>query len=494
MTTEIEPEGGAGETRGTQAGLNWRAWILILAVTGTVCCFKLGSARSLTEHEIYVAAGAKQMAQDHDWLLPKVGDHLWLEKPPLLHWLTIATATLSGGFSESAVRLPSVLAGVGVVIIVSLLTFRWFGRRVAVFAALLQTTMVYFVTYARLAEAEMLLAFIVVLALFVFVRLHSIGQKDPEPQPRLALPFWLLVGVSNMAKGLGFGPALILSPCVTFLLLKRDPAAWRRTISWPGIALGMAIAVAWPLTVALNVPEAREIWRQEIERRATGGPGYYQPWWYYLATVPWQLLPWTLTLLIAAPASLGQARRQPASADRFIWCWGIVPIVLLSMFSGKHHHYIISCLCAFTPLSAMGLLRFGTRFAAGTVAVVVAGILVVHASILPKHDRSRDDRDFLRSVRSLVPPGAPLAATGGREIARHIFYVDPPPDGIWNPNDLSKRFNRTPFYLIARGREQSQLEKLGKVEKIAESRHSRNEKTPADRFGLFKIAPVQISP
>ncbi len=342
-----------------------------------------------------VAGGAKQMALDHDWLFPKIGNRLWLEKPPLLHWLVVVSAKLLGGFSETAVRLPSVLAGLGVVIVMTMLSLRWFGPRVAIFTALLQTTMVYFITYARLVEAEMLLAFIVVLALFVFVRLHSIGGAWPRPHRHLALLFWGLVGLSNMAKGLGFGPALILAPCVAFLILQRDRAAWRRMISWPGLALGLAIALAWPVTVVISAPEARELWRAEIVRRAVGWTGYEQPWWYYLTTVPWQLLPWTLALLFAAGPSFARAWQRPDSPDRFIWCWGIVPIVLLSLFHGKHHHYIISCLCAFSPLCALGLLRFGIRFAAASVAVAIGGIFFVHARILPASDRSRDDRDFL---------------------------------------------------------------------------------------------------
>jgi 4-amino-4-deoxy-L-arabinose transferase-like glycosyltransferase len=76
------------------SSLGWRIWLLIPSVVIAVCCFKLGDARTLTEHEIYVAGGAKQMASDHDWLFPRFGDHFWLEKPPLLHCLTIVSAKL----------------------------------------------------------------------------------------------------------------------------------------------------------------------------------------------------------------------------------------------------------------------------------------------------------------------------------------------------------------------------------------------------------------
>ena len=113
-----------------RASLGWRAWVLILSISIATCCFKLGDTRTLTEHEIMVAGGAKQMALDHDWLFPKIGNRLWLEKPPLLHWLVVVSAKLLGGFSEAAVRLPSVLAGLGVVVVMTMLSLRmvWSAR------------------------------------------------------------------------------------------------------------------------------------------------------------------------------------------------------------------------------------------------------------------------------------------------------------------------------------------------------------------------------
>lgn len=475
------------ESTVANASFGWRGWLLVLSISAALCCFELGSARALTDHEVLVAGGAKQMLLDHDWAFPKIGDHLWLEKPPLLHWIVIGSAKLFGGFSEASARLPSVIAGLGVVVIISLLAIRWFGERVAIFTALVQTTTVYFITYARLVEAEMLLAFLVVLALYVFVRLHSIGARWPQPRPYLAFLFWGLIGLSNMAKGLGFGPVLILAPCVAFLILKRDRVAWKRMISWSGWAVGFAIALAWPIIIARQVPEAGELWRAEIARRALGWSGYHQPAWYYLMTAPWQLLPWTPALLLIVAPSLARAWRQPDSPDRFIWCWALVPIVLLSLFQGKHHHYIISCLCALSPLCALGLLRGGTRLAIACVALASAGILFVHAYILPRSDPSKDDRDFLVAVRGALSSDLPLVATGYQELARYIFYIDPPPQGIWDVSNLERRAPQTSFYLVARLGDQARLAGLGKIEVMLQSRHTRKEQGPADRFTLFRI-------
>ncbi len=474
--------------RNQHPSLGWRGWLLVVSVSMTVCCFKLGDARALTEHEIYVAGGAKQMMLDRDWLFPKIGDQLWLEKPPLLHWLVAISATMFGGFTEATVRLPSALAGVGVVVLMTSLALHWFGTRVALVTGLVQTTAVYFITYARLAEADMVLALVVVSALFVFVRLHSIGGAWLKPSRHLAVLFWGLVGLSNLAKGPGFGPLLILTPCVGFLTWQRNRAGWRRMVSWPGFALAIALGVSWPLVAASRSPEALELWRRLIVGRALTGSGFGQPWSYYLTTWIWQLLPWTMALFLAAGGSLRRAKHQPDSPDRFLWCWAVLPIALLSFSHGKHHHYIIASLCAFSPLIALGLLRCGPRIATTCIVLAIAGCLYVHARVLPAQDPARYDRDFLRSVRSLVPPTVPLAATGGPEIARHIFYIEPPPEGVQNPADLAKRFAKIPiFYLIARRSVEPQLTRLGHLGVVAQSKYTRKEKNPADRFTLFRI-------
>lgn len=477
--------GPAGEPE----SFGWRNWFLVFAVGIVACGFQLGAARTLTEHEVWVAGGAKQMAIDHDWIFPKIGDQLWLEKPPLLHWLPIISAKLSGGFSEATVRIPSVLASLGVVGLMTAVAHRWFGRRVAIFTGLIQTTAVYFITYARLAEAEMLLAFFIVMALFVFVHLHAIGVPEPASHPALAVWFWIIVGASNLAKGLGFGPAMILAPCAAYLFWNRDRVGWRRMISWPGLIIGLVIALGWPVAVILlRAPDARALWESTLKLRTLGGM-HDEPWWYYLTTPWWQLLPWTPALLLAVAPSIGRARRDLKSPDRFIWCCFLVPIALLTLFHGKHHHYIIASLCLVSPLCALGLLRIRPYAAAAVVALVLAGMLYVHARVLPARDRCRDDVEFLKSVRARVPSNVPLAATGGQEIARAMFYVDPMPQGVFYPSNLDRYFSGKEFYLIARRREESSLKRFGAVEVIAESRHTRDEHNPADRFALFHIEP-----
>src|SRR5712664_1230637 len=69
----------------------------------------LGSVE-LKHEEPRRALPALHMLASGDWLVPRVGSDPYLRKPPLLNWVIALSCTLSGGTSDRAVRLPSVLS------------------------------------------------------------------------------------------------------------------------------------------------------------------------------------------------------------------------------------------------------------------------------------------------------------------------------------------------------------------------------------------------
>ncbi len=536
--------------------LGWAAYVCLAGFALFVYGFNLGGF-ALTEHELPTASGARTMVLTGDWILPRLGPRLWLERPPLSQWLAALAAMLLGGFTEVTVRVPSVLAGVGIVLLVAHLASRWFGRTVGILAGMVQATTFYTLTYARLAEGDIILAVIVVAATVVFVHLQSIAPHDAARVRRRAILLWLLVGLSNVAKAPLLGAGLMLGPALAWLVWRRDWPGCRRLLSPAGIALALVLAAAWPVLALTRAPAdvaLRSL--HHVLRRALGRLAGVEPeaWWYYLSTVPWQLLPWTVAPLFVVRSSVRRAWDDRDSPDRFLWCCALLPVAVFSLFPGKHHHFLISTLPAFSPLAALGLIRCGDLIRARSPAIVRAGIvslvvlpqaalviagvvarrfsplaveiwvagitsaaaalLVValsirgrpraalialvaatvlisveyHGWIQPAHDRSRLDRTFLKAVDALVPADAPLVAVGDIEIARHVFYVRSTLQMASMPSDVASRVQGAPtVFVLARGSDRDKFAPLGSVTQISQSEHSRYERTPADRFTLFRI-------
>src|SRR5207244_2391048 len=50
-------------------------------------------------------------------------------------------------------------------------------------------------------------------------------------------------------------------------------------------------------------------------------------------------------------------RGQGRTPERFLWCWALLPLFLLSLAQGKHHHYLLHALAPWAILAALGAVR-----------------------------------------------------------------------------------------------------------------------------------------
>lgn len=353
--------------------------LLVLVYGGSLFLFRLGEARTFSGHEGLVAQISREMLASGDWLVPRIGGQPWLEKPPLPHWCVAVAGAVHRIVDEDAARLPSVLIGLIGILTMTLLVQRWFGGQRGLLTGLILATSYYVVTYARLAEADIYLWTLIIgcMAAFSAEWVRTEGPSLPHQNWRRWI-FFALLGLTQLTKGPLFGAVLVLLPCLVFLInvaldeIRRQQkvgfgmlARTLRPFFWfmhPGILLGLAVATFWPLLIVYRFPEAGELWWMHTFGRVTG-PKVLNPapWWYYLSTMPWQLLPWTPCVFLGMAVSLGRAWQQPRGADRFLWIWFGTQFVLLSAVSAKHHHYLIHALPPCAAWGSEGLLRVFER-------------------------------------------------------------------------------------------------------------------------------------
>lgn len=338
-----------------ERGLGLRNALILASFTATLLAWQLGSARTITVHEGYVVEGAREMLTTGDWLVPRIGGEPWLEKPPLAHWFVSTSMWLFDDTGEFAARLPSALCGlIGVLIFASLIA-RYCGPTTGLLAGLIQATTISFVTYARLAEADIYLWVLVIGALAVFTR----NQIEPVGQLRWfngRLMFFALLGLTQLTKGPMFGAVLVMAPVLGFLFSQPNRTSFLWLLNVPGILIFAVIACAWPFFIAQNHPEAITLWAQHTFGRLTEECVNPKPFWYYFSILPWQIFPWTLAVLPALPASIRRAWNEPRSLDRLFCLWFVLPLLLLSVPRGKHHHYLLHSLPPCSYWAALGLV------------------------------------------------------------------------------------------------------------------------------------------
>jgi 4-amino-4-deoxy-L-arabinose transferase-like glycosyltransferase len=472
-----------------------RDYWMVALFTLLLYAIVLACGGPLTMHEGVLSQTTKAMLADHDWLVPHYGDAPWLERPPLPQWISCAICTVIGHCDrEWNVRIGPALAGTLTVLLTLWLAGRLFGRATGIVSALILSTMYNFVRYSTLAEADIFLAPIVAGALCCFAYAELIRVPQPSDgnhflgkRPWCVLLFFVLLGMTNLVKGLVFGMVIVMAPIGVFMIWNADLAtnvATTRTYSrnlliflglfgWACVAkalglrmsLGLGpmalfflwnirlytrylwlwgwlafavVALPWPLLAYERYPDAVEVWTFDLQGRLSAN--YLgEPPWYYFTSLTWVSQPWAIAAGGGLLLTCRSVWNQGSPALRFIWCWAWMPILIFSLADGKHHHYMLHYLAPWAMLAAHALvwswgnlavrLNLGRNIigvAAGIFAVVFVLYCAGFAYKGAYLHRSRDDTAFLMDARRAVPPSAPLmihSAEEALEGLRMQFYL-----------------------------------------------------------------------
>lgn len=347
------------ESGGKLSGWDYGVLAVFSAVLFGYACF---GGRVLTQHEARLPQASIEMAQAGEWLVPTCGGRPWLERPPLPHWMTIGVASVFNVWDQVWVfRIPSALAGVACVLMTGWLAARLFGREIGVLSGLMLATSFEFVHYSWLAEEDIYLAAAVLVGMVLFVKM----EFSPTPammiesrsffgnRTKQVWMFFFILGLTNLVKGLLFAAVMVGLAGGSYLLLSGEPKRVLRYVwLWGTIVFGIA-AAWWVVAVSVRHPEMLSIWSGDLKNR-TEGTWSRTPFWMYGETLLWALLPWTPAAVAGLWVTYKKAKEVPGSAERWLWCWSIVPIVFLSIPSHKHHHYLVPCLAPWGILSALG--------------------------------------------------------------------------------------------------------------------------------------------
>lgn len=322
----------------------------------------LVSGRVLSLHEARLPQSSREMLADGDLLFPKSGGRPWLERPPLPHWIVGAVGFCTGGIDAPwTARLPSVLMGIAAAVLAAQAAAAFYGRATGLASGLILASSFQFLRYAWAAEEDVYVAAFVTLLYAWFAAIEFSGEGSETQwkgffsgRRAAVLGFFLLLGASNLVKGLCFAAMLTTVGCAGWLISSRPARAWSRYATLWGWLLFAVAAAAWPLVAAWRHPEVFQVMFGDVQDRLRANPDR-DPIWYYFVSLSWAILPWTPAAIAGAWVASKSAWADRQSPDRFVLCWAFLPMLLLSLPAWKHHHYLVPLLPAWAILSARGL-------------------------------------------------------------------------------------------------------------------------------------------
>ena len=358
----------------------------------------LGAPAIADSDEAFYAESAREMVELGDWLTPHFNYVYRFEKPILYYWLAAGMYVVAG-VSETAARLPSAIAGLGLVLMTWAAARRVFDDRTAWLAGLVTATSFGAAAMARQALPDLPLACFITLAVWAswvaWIAPPGAGAQRPNARSRTA---WVALAALGAAGAvLTKGPVGLLIPAIVIgplLIWQRWTRSIPAPIRWIDLGVGMAVlilaAAPWYAAMALEHGSAyleRFFLAENFDRFTTARYNDPRPVWYYLPIVAGGLLPWSPFMLLwfssLRRAAVTGAKRLTATGA-LVW-WAAAPLCFYTLSVGKQPRYILPVLPPLAILLARTIERRISAQATGplfNVAVVLTAVLLTGIGLL----------------------------------------------------------------------------------------------------------------
>jgi len=372
----------------TAVNLDKRQWPLLLGLglVGLVLFFyQLGAAYLMDPDEGRYAEIAREMLALRDWLIPHLNLLPYLEKPPLVYWLTAASFKVLG-FTAFAARLPVALSALaGLFLAYALGRILW-GQLVGVLGALVLATSIGYVALGRILTLDM--TFALFLNLAIGLGYLALSRERPQLWPWT----YLALALAVLTKG---PVALVLAGLIWIIWVVVCRRPWRPLINLKGCLLLALLTLPWFIAVQWRYPEFFRFFILEHHLLRFLTPAIHpEPLYYYLPVLLGLLLPWTWLL----PWVLASGSCWRDSDDRFLLIWAAVIVVFFSLSRGKLAPYILPALLplallvgrSLTQLTGPGRLSFNRRILRTSLIVwAVSGVALVALNFWPPEPLAR---------------------------------------------------------------------------------------------------------
>lgn len=367
-----------------------------------------------------------EMIESGDFVVPRLLQARYFEKPVLGYWL-VAASFKCFGYNRFALRLPMALAAGATALLLAL----WVRREkrdseLAALAALLYLASGLAVALGITAVLDS------ILCLFTTATVISCRMAVLTEKWNFERTVWLvLCGVS---AGLGFltkglvAWAVPGSAMLVWLLWEKR----FKTLLWlPWLPLAALAVTVFPWAIAVHRADA-DFWNyfivvEHFQRfRNHADTQHPEPFWFYIPIFLGTIFP---AALAALPACGGNKAVWKEMWHDGLWRFALaaflMPFVFFSVSSGKLATYILPCFPFAALLMAMptlrslregrapaAILKWVVTLAGWMILVAGSGVVACGAALLPPVSLSRIFPDFADAWRFFLVIGAAGVAGG----------------------------------------------------------------------------------
>ncbi len=402
-----------------------RAWpfvVLALAVWA-VSLATLGSSGFFDPDEPRYAGSAREMLDAGDWWLPRFNDEYRIVKPILPYW-AILGSFLCFGVNELAARLPSLVAGLGTLLLTGWMGRRLAGPRVGGIAMLALAVSPLPLAVTRLSTPDAALTFWVTLTMALYLSLTRRESGAPGGAKYPAVPrvgFFLALAAGFLVKG----PVALVIPAIVIALdmtLRRDLGFLRRAGFGVGSVAFLAIALPWFVAVALH-PEiggARVFFEETLGRYFGSEDFHGKPFYYYPPVAMLGFFPWSFVVIAAAVPLWRRGGAIEHGGLRVAIVWAVATVAFFSLSPNKLPTYLmpIGAPMAILAAAALDAAFSGAGERAERRSALAEGVVLLAAAVGGGVVIGREYPDALRIALPVLGlagvAGAGLLAARGR--------------------------------------------------------------------------------
>ena len=345
----------------------------------------LGVLPQMEPDEARYSLIASAMNESGNYVTPHIKHTIYLEKPPLVSWMT-AIAFKVFGENDFSARLFAGLCAWGCILLTFFIGRHFRDEKTGLYAAAVLTISIFPFVLGRINILDMPLTFFLCLSVWLGYLYLNKGEK------KYLYLTYLGCALAFLTKGL-IGMLLPAAILVLWLCLTKQWRKILKLISPVGIVIVLAVVSPW---LYLAQKENSDfLWfffvREHFLRFTTKMHGKTEPFYYFLPIIVGGTLPWSVFLIRAwQPQAVSKWLFQK-NENKFLAVWFLFIFIFYTVSSSKLAPYIAP---VFLPMAVWAGSIFrnyedrmtelsGSRKMIYRIAVCSQSLLVMAALLVP---------------------------------------------------------------------------------------------------------------